>query len=157
PGGERIGGSRRHERLRHKVDLAGWVFGQRIEEKVRGAKEWWLAIELEIVLSLEDVIKDTEAAADTHLAVAFRVPGEAQAGRPIVAVRIIGPARRSGVSREQQARRRIGKDAGLLAQHRREGAPLQIQLGRAVFIADPECQPEIAADLPFVLEEPSDI
>src|SRR5262245_13060412 len=76
--GERVRNSGGHIRLGQIIDLRGWIRRQRAEEEIRITEEGRLTVELQVVLGLENVIGDTETAAQAGLAVAARIPGEAE-------------------------------------------------------------------------------
>jgi hypothetical protein len=82
------------------------------KRKKRPAEEWRLPVELEIILGLEDIVENPEAAPDAHLAVPLGVPGEAEAGRPVVLVRGIDSARSALVAREEESCGSIGEPRG---------------------------------------------
>jgi hypothetical protein len=122
---ERIWLIGRDEGLRHICDLGrgircDWTEGLKVSEP----EERRLAVELEIVFSLENVVENAEAAANTQLS-AWR-PRKTKARRPVVFVRKIRALRGIRITGEQDALWRIRKHRRLLTQRPGEGATLQI-------------------------------
>ena len=124
---ERVGGRRRgiaerisEKRVSRSLSCGGWAEVQsRIREKRR------LAVELQVILALEDIIEDTKSAADTGLPVTVRIPGEPEAGRPVFRIRKVGAIGRR-VAGKNQASGGIDEARGLVARNHGERPPLGV-------------------------------
>src|ERR1700677_1302795 len=116
-----------------------WAVGGSWKESGRLGKKRRRAVELEVVLGLQDVIKNSEASADTGLAGPPGVPGKSDSRRPVVLGRKIDSARGTGVSRVDEVLRCIGKYDGLVTRNNVESASLRVVLWRAVLVPDSQC------------------
>src|SRR5262249_27532291 len=116
-----------------------------------------LSVELKIVFGFQDVVKDSEPSANTCFSACSGRPRKTNTWRPVILIREIRTLRSVGIAGKQDAFWRIWKNRRLLAQSPGEGASLQIEFRRIVFIPHAEGQHQVAADLPFILEESREI
>src|SRR5580704_141301 len=88
--------------------------------QARTGKDWGLPVELQIIFTLQDVVEHPESATDAGFSIAARIPGEAQARRPIGSLRKIHAPGRARTSGKHHSRRGYGKTGGLQAGNDRE-------------------------------------
>src|ERR1019366_6613215 len=127
------------------------------EVQVGVAKERRLAVELQIVFALQDVVKHAEAGTDRRLTAPRRVIREAETRGPIVLNREVRSSRGALVAREQEADRSVREPRRLLALLQGERPSLRVDLRRAVLIAHAEVHRQAFGDAPFILREKADI
>src|SRR6516162_4867811 len=87
--------------------------GWRLKQKTHAGIKRRLAVELEIVFSFQQVVKNAKAAAETGPAAARETQREPHAGRPVVAVRKVHALRGAVIPRKHHARRGIREAGGL--------------------------------------------
>ncbi len=124
---------------------------QSVEIKAGLVVERRRSIELQIVLTLEDVVENSEPAANRGLGIAKDVPCETQARRPIVLVGEVCALGRSGIARKDQAGGRVHKALALLAGYEAERSSLGIVFRLGIFVADAEIQRQPLAHVEVVL------
>src|SRR5258705_4498973 len=98
----------------------------RIKEQAGGSKERRLPIELQVVFAFQDVIEDTEAAANAGFGVAKWVPGKSNARSPVVFIRKVRTPWRSRIPWKQQSNRGIHETLRLGAGNNRERPSFQV-------------------------------
>src|SRR5258706_10136792 len=113
---EGIGYSRCYEGLAHVINRSRRVRAQGVKEQIGGAEERRLPVELEVILALQNVVEHSNSAAYAHLAVAFRVPSKTEPRCEIVSVGEVRSHRRIFIPRENQPKRGLMEDSGLLTQ-----------------------------------------
>src|SRR5271169_5814360 len=107
-------------------------------EESRRAHERGLAVELKIIFAFQDVIENADAAAQAGLAVSGWVPGKTEARCKIFLVGEVRSGRGTGIAGKHQSLRRVGKSSRLISRNHRKTAPLGVELGRVVFVAQPK-------------------
>src|SRR5580698_4221818 len=75
-----------------------------------------LAVELQVIFAFQDVVENSEAAADAGLAFPCRIPGKAEAGREVLLVREVHTGWSSGITEKL---RPWVSDLGVLYSYRR--------------------------------------
>src|SRR5260370_339060 len=90
----------RAERIAEVYQRRGRVVGV-VEGEIGVAEERCLAVELQVVFALQDVVKDPKAAADYRLPLAIEVQREADPWREVILIRKIRAHRRILVAREK--------------------------------------------------------
>src|SRR3981081_3200000 len=103
-GGGRNNGPKRICQVSHRC--CG-VPSQRWETKGGKPEEGGLPVKLQVILSLQDVVENPETASNACFAAPLRIPGKADARRPVILVRKIGADRSLGVAREEQPERGV--------------------------------------------------
>src|SRR5271156_5403242 len=94
-----------------------------------------LAVELKIVLALQNVVENPAPSAQAGLAGSSRVPGKSETRRKIIPVGEVRSFGGAGVAGKDESGRRISKAVRLESRNHRKGAPLGVILGRVVFVA----------------------
>src|SRR5215813_1157952 len=142
-GCERIG-----EKWKRRIRDAGGI-----KEQAGAAKERRLPVELQVVLAFQDVIENTEAAADAGFGIAKRIPGKSDARRPVILIRKVRALWRSRISRKHQSNRGVHETLRVRTRNNRERTSFQVELGRVVFIADTQVDGQALGGTPFILEK----
>src|ERR1700733_549782 len=122
-----------------------------VEEETRLRIKRDLAVELQVIFALQDVIKKSEAAADAGLAASGGVPGKAEAGRKVLLIGEVHAGWRPGIAGEHHPQRRVGKSLRLQSWNHRKAAALSVGFGRVVFVTQTHREHKILAYMQLVL------
>src|ERR1700733_9415698 len=98
----------------------GAILTERGKGQAGTGEEWRLPVELQIIFTLQDVVEHPESATNAGFTIPARIPGEADARRPIGSIGKIHTPGRARISGEHHSRRSSGKTGGLQAGNDRE-------------------------------------
>src|SRR5262249_22638700 len=130
----------RPERISEVRHCAGLSRSNSREKQSGIGEEWRLTVELQVVLTLQHVVKHSPPAAQAGLPISEDVPGKSKPRCPVPRIGEIDSVWRARITRIYQPCRSIGESLRLQSWNHGERSSLRIFLWRAVFVANTERQ-----------------